>query len=164
MSTNQISLPGSDDKAYDWIRENLEVCAWDRKLSRKLLERYAIAGGSIIAFIPDWVKVDQLETYAQGSLPPDHSPYPKGESPLDGLVSFVAEYLQSTKDSLVLCDNSEVAHKTLEIWTWSRPPRFATHGDSEVLYILDPSDIDREMIDGALADSLNQWGAVVCSL
>jgi hypothetical protein len=49
------------------------------------------------------------------------------------------------------------------MWTWSRPPRFSSYGDDDAYYILDPSDIDRDVIDGALGDSLGRFGMAICS-
>ena len=96
--------------------------------------------------------------------PPDGPIYfPPGDSPRDLLVAFVVEYLQSAPDTVVVCENSATTRRTLEIWTWSRKPRASCYGDNDVYFILDPSDLDLEMIDAALSDPLSHWGTAVCS-
>lgn len=163
MKSIWIQLRDDDQKGRNWIRENLEWCAYSRTLSRKLLDRFSTKAGSMIALVPDWVDLDQLELYSQGSIRPEDERYAKGDSPEDQLVAFVKEYLKMSANALVVCENSGDARKTLEIWNWSRRPRFAEYGNDEVYYILVASDSDAEMIDATLSDTLGQWGTAVCS-
>jgi hypothetical protein len=165
MKPRYIKLAEDDQKARDRICEHLELAAWNHTLSRKLLSRLSNAAGAMIALIPEWVDLGQLITYSQGSVAPPGSPlyYAAGESPLDPLVDFAIEYLQSAAHSLIVCENSGRARKALKIWTWSRAPRASSLGDDEVYYILEPSDLDRSLIDAALGDSLAFGGVGVCS-
>lgn len=163
MKPREIRLAADDQKAIDWARENLRVCASERSLSRKLMERLNLSAlGSCIAIVPDWVDLTQLASYTQGSIPPNRLPYADGESPRDALVDFTEQYLLGKRDAVVVCDNTQSAMKSLEVWTWSDPPRFARYRD-EVFYILTATEATREVIDGSLSDSLWRWGIAVCS-
>ncbi len=164
MTARHVQLADDDQKARTWIRENLEVCAFSRPLSKKLLDRFSTDSGPVTAIIPDWVNISQLAKYSHGSVPPDRSPYRKGESPRDELVQAVLRYLETGTGRVVVCEDSGSARKALEIWTWSRPPRYFEYGRDNVYYLLEPSDLDEEMIDAALGDGLGSHFAIaICS-
>ena len=163
MSCRKIHLADDDQKLYDRVHDNLEVCASYLTLSKKLLNRFSISSGSAIAILPDWVPFDTLVDYSQGSIPPPGLKYGEGERPSDELAVFVEEFLETSKDNVVLCENSDRAHKVLEIWTWSRPPRFSNYGNDEVYYILTRPEDGRDTIGDTLGDTLGHWGTAVCS-
>lgn len=163
MNPKIIELAPDDPKALAWIRKNLEVCANGHTLSRMLSSALPTLNWKISVIIPGWVDIGQLETYDQGSVPPDRTPYAPGESPLDALVEIVARYLGEGNNHVIVCENSGSARKTLRIWTWSRPPRFSCYGEEETYYILETGEADAKMINAALSDSLGHWGICVCS-
>src|SRR5262245_45187759 len=105
MKWNYIRLADDDQKARDWIQVNLETCAHNHTLSRKLLNRFSSRIGPMVAIIPEWVHLDQFAAYSHGSVPPPGD-YAPGDSPLDRLVIFVREYLQAAKDAIAVCENS----------------------------------------------------------
>ena len=165
MKTQIIRLLDGDQKAMDWIRENLAICAHNKTLSKKLLSRFPNNFGALLAIVPDWIDIEKLSAYKYGFEVPDGaSPYESGDFPEDLLVDFIQEYLCSSDRAVVVFANVGAIRKTSEYWSWGTAPPLHEYGEDEIYYILAGNTLDREAIASAVADSLGHFGVGVCSV
>jgi hypothetical protein len=162
LKSKLVDLGAADKKAKAHILESLSICAHDHVLSRKLLERFSTASGSVIAIVSDWFDLDELASYREyPNLPtPEGEPEP-GERPVERLVAFVVEYMRKAKDAVVICENFGASRQDIAHWPWP-PPRVACYGDDEVYHVLTPEITDPDQIEAAVSPR-HHWQTGVCS-
>src|SRR4051812_24818224 len=81
------SFAADDQKARDWLCQNMEMCASCNTLSRKLCNWFSNATGPMHAIVPDWIPLDQLTSYEYTWVtPPGAPPYAPGDDPMSHLV------------------------------------------------------------------------------
>lgn len=158
MKSVFIDLGQNDKSAKTHILESLAACAWNHTLSRKLLQRFSASTGPMAAIIGDGYQLDRSIAFDHiVSISKDS--YEHGDYPQDRLVRFVGEYLKSTKDAIILCENWAATRS--EPWMWP-PPRVACFGDDEVYHIVTPDITEPELIEAAV-ESRHYWQTGVCS-
>jgi hypothetical protein len=154
-----LTLDPANENATCFILGSLEICANDHVLSRKLLSRLASAAGPMYAIIGERINADLLKAHDFSTAPPDGED--TGKRPVEILVSIVGEYLGTTQDAVVLCENWAAGRSDIAKWTWP-PPRVACYGDNEVYHILTHKITDPELIEAAIIPR-HHWQTGVCS-
>ena len=154
-----LALDPGNENARNFILESLEVCAYNHALSKKLLSRLSSATGPMYAIVGERIKADLLEAHDFSTAPPDGEE--TGKRPVEILVSIIGDYLGTTQDAVVLCENWAARRDDIAKWPWP-PPRVACYGDSEVYHVLTREITDPELIEAAIAPS-HHWQTGVCS-
>ena len=164
MKTKTVDLGPHFEMGRSFILESLSICAYNHIFSRKLLDRFSGATGSIVAIVGDWFDFDRISSC--DSYPPD-PPGPigeeceSGERPTEKLVALVSEFLAETKDSIVVCENFGAERGDIAGWPWP-PPCTSCFGDKEVYALLNLNMTDADMIEAAVV-SRHRWQTGVCS-
>ena len=167
-ATSMIRLDENDQKAWDWIAENLSICSHEHVFSRKLWARFATYRGPVVAFNLGIVDLSQLSSYMNswGPLPRDKTTiddYPEEEWPETQINQFIADYLKSSDHAVVVIENANASRKMYKNWQWGALPPYWYYGDEEVYHILTPSDIGTDNIYNAIRQSFVNWGVGVCA-
>jgi hypothetical protein len=157
---------GRDDiKARSLILDSLEVTSHDHALSRKLLERWAGAGGSLAAIFNSGIDLGLLSSYdCCWPLPEDESFHYAGATPErthERMARFVAGYLASARGAVAVCENWLAGRADIPK-IGCPPPRIACLGDEEVYYLLTPEIADSEAIENAVRPR-GRYQTGVCS-
>jgi hypothetical protein len=161
MKSVFIKLGDDDAKAKEHVLESLSICAHDHTLSRLLLAQYSTATGPAIAIIGDWFDLNRMAAYDYTMLPPEGE-YSKGDRPTERLVTFISEYLQTTKNAIVVCENWAADRQTFVNWPWGEPPPVSCFGDNEVYHVVTNQLTDPEEIENAIV-SRHHWQTGVCT-
>lgn len=154
-----LTLDPDNQNARSFILDSLEICAYNHILSRKLLSWLSSATGSMYAITGERTDADLLKAHDFSTAPPHGEE--TGKRPVEILVSIIGDYLGTTQDAVVLCENWAASRGDIAKWPWP-PPRVACYGDSEVYHILTREITDPELIEAAIA-SRHHWQTGVCS-
>lgn len=162
---NLVDLGRDDPKARSLILRSLEVTSHDHALSRKLLERWAGAGGSLAAVFGSGIDLGLLSSYdVCWPVPEDQAFHYPGATPgrtHERMARFVAGYLASARGAVAVCE--DWLRRRADIpKLGSPPPRIACLGDSEVYYLLTPGIADPEAIEDAVRPR-GRYQTGVCS-
>ncbi|MBM4128442.1 MAG: hypothetical protein FJ247_14150 [Nitrospira sp.] len=118
----------------------------------------------MIAFVEPWVDPDQLSAYRYSQpWPGDVTQHIAGPSSKDRLKAFVAKYLQSRSDAMVVCENSDNIRKTADYWSWGTIPPISCYGEEEIYHVLIPALAGPDIIDTSVSDAIRHWGTGVCA-
>jgi hypothetical protein len=163
--SNYVNLGPDDAKARSLILESLGVCAYDHLLSRKILERATAATGPMTAIFGSGIDLDLLSSYDCCWPVPDDSEFQYDGATLEHtterLVRFIAEYLTSTADAVVVCENWLAQRATIAD-IGSPPPRIACFGDGEVYHLLTPDITDLDAIEDTIV-ARGRYQTGICS-
>lgn len=162
MRTKSVELGPHDEEARHHILDSLSICAHSHILSRKLLDRFSGATGSIVAIAGDWFDFDRISSYDSCPAGPVGEEYASGERPTERLVALVSEFLAENEDAIVLCENWGAERGDLERWPWP-PSRISCLGDKDVYHILTPGMNNPEIIEAAVVPR-HHWQTGVCSM
>lgn len=157
-----IPLGNADERARAHILDSLDICAHNHVLSRKLLAHFSTARGPIFAIIATWTERDQMSRsdYTMfGVASPVASA--ENERPIERLVAFVGEYLQSNPAGIVVCENWAAERKDIAMWPWP-PSQVTCFGDKDVYHVVTPDITDSEKIEAAVAPR-HYWQTGICS-
>jgi hypothetical protein len=161
MKALLIELGATDKRALKFMSDSLSLCAHDHILSRKLLNRFSAMNGSMIAIIPPWLDLHQLETYHRGPQGLSGDTYEDGYFPQDLLVAFIRDYLRENGNRVVVCENWAWRREHIALQPWP-PPRLACYGDNEVFHLLTPDIKDPDQIESAVI-SRHHWQTGICT-
>ncbi|MDG3002488.1 hypothetical protein [Paludisphaera mucosa] len=152
---------GDHEKASRWILESPSVCAHDHVFSRKLLDRFANARGSIFAVMSGDVWPNDLLVRSDTVRFSHPAEWPEDERPVVRLSIVMREYLQSSADAVVVCENGAANARTFIDRQTEDPPPVSCFGD-EVFHIVTPDVTDLDAIENAIG-SRHHWQTGVCS-
>src|SRR6516162_2879029 len=106
---NFVDLGPDDIQARSLILDSLEVTSHDHTLSRKLLERWAGAGGSLAAIFNSGIDLGLLSSYDWCSpILEDEGCHYAGATPErtpERMARFVASYLASAEGAVAVCED-----------------------------------------------------------
>jgi hypothetical protein len=154
-----LTLDLDNHNAKSFIMGSLEICAYGHILSRKLLSRLSSATGPMYAIMGERINADLLKAHDFSIAPPDGEE--TGKRPVEILVSIIGDYLKTTQDAVVLCENWAASRGDVAKWPWP-PPQVACYGDSEVYHVLTHEITEPELIEAAIV-SRHHWQTGVCS-
>jgi hypothetical protein len=154
-----LTLDPDNHNARSFILKSLEICAHDHIFSTKLLRRLSSATGPMYAILGERISADLLKAHDFTLAPPDGEE--TGRRPTEILVSIVGDYLGTTQNAVVMCENWAACRSDIGKWLWP-PPLVACYGDSEVYHLLTHEITDLELIEAAIAPS-HHWQTGVCS-
>jgi hypothetical protein len=161
---NFVDLGQDDIKAVSLILGSLEITSHTRSLSRKLLERWAGAGGSLAAIFGSGIDLGLLESYDVVSPVLDDESFAYAdatpERTHERMARFVGRYLTSVQHAVAVGENWLAGREDIP-YIGSPPPRIACSGD-EVYFLLTPEIVDLEEIEDAVRPSA-QYQTAVCS-
>jgi hypothetical protein len=163
---NFVDLGPDDIQARSLILDSLEVTSHDHTLSRKLLERWAGAGGSLAAIFNSGIDLGLLWSYDCCSpLPEDQNFHFADATPVrtpERMARFVADYLASALGAVAVCEHWFAGRADIPK-IGSPPPRIACLGDEEVYFLLTPEILDLEAIEDAVR-TRGRYQTGVCSI
>jgi len=159
-----------DAKAKKQILENVSIGAHEHTLTKKLLARFSEATGPIVAIAFDSLDLDKLADYSyatydggkQWSEAARGINIPMSDCPIGGLVHFVQEFLRTSKDAVVLCENWADT-RTDYLTNWRPRESHVLFFGEEVYHILTSANDTWEAIETAIRESTGQWATSVCS-
>lgn len=169
MKWRYYRLGENDPRAKAQVFENLEMGAYEHTLSKKLLERFSVAGGEMRAIAFESLDLNypylyKYSSYVGGKSAADAigtEPVPWTDFPIWGLIEFLEKWLYSSKNAVVVCENLAARRKHLA--SSPRESRTVCYGD-EVYHILTSADAaSRDAIECALRESEHHWATGVCS-
>jgi len=164
---SMLRLAENDKKAWDWIANNFSICSHEHILSRKLWMRFASYKGPVFAIKPNCVDLNQLHSYMEIWWPPGDTPNikndPVEDRPKTQIVEFVKDYLKSSDDAVVVCENANATRKMYENWEWGELPPYWCYGDKEVYHILTRRVIGTNKIYNSIREAFVSWGVGVCT-
>lgn len=161
MRSKTVDLGPFCDNGRRHVIESLSICAYNHILSRKLLDRFSGATGSIVAIAGDWFDFDRISSFDLCPDGPVGEEYASGERPTERLVALVSEFLAVTENAIVVCENWGAERGDIASWPWP-PPRTACLGDKEVYHILFKDMNTYDMIEPTVVPS-HHWQTGVCS-
>lgn len=142
--------------------------SYEHIFSRKLRVRFATYRGPVVAFNLGKTELSQLGSYMHSwKLEGDTTTiddYPVEEWPGTQINQFIADYLKSSDDAVVVIENANGSRKMYENWQWGAVPTYWCYGDDEVYHILTSSDIGTDNIYNAIRKSFENWGVGVCAI
>lgn len=166
-ATIMIRLDENDQKAWDWIAKNFSICSHEHLFSRKLWAWFATYKGPVVAFNLGKTDLSQLGSYMHSwRLEGDTTTiddYPEEEWPETQINQFIADYIKSSDDAVVVIENPNATRKMYENWRGGTLPPYWCYGDDEVYHILTSSDIGTDNIYNAIRQSFVNWGVGVCA-
>jgi hypothetical protein len=162
---NFVRLGRDDIKARSLILDSLEVTSHDHALSRKLLERWAGAGGSLAAIFNSGIDLGLLSSYdCCWPILEDEGFHYAGatsERAPERMARFVAGYLTSARGAVAVCEDWLLNRRDIPK-IGSPPSRIACLGDEEVYFLLTPEIMDLEAIEDAVR-SRGRYQTGACS-
>lgn len=175
MKWTHYPIPAVDDRAKQHVLESISIAANNHTLAKKLLTRFSLADGPIFAIAMEGIDVQQISGYRfsqrySGSFLSENYSWvrdiPVGDRPIDGLISFLFDYLAQSPESLAIIEDL-VAKSTDR--NQSREMR-AAYGikskraffNDEVLYIIASGDKDRDIAEDTIRSADYWWLNGVC--
>ena len=162
-----MRLAENDQKAWKWIADNFSICSHEHVLSRKLWTRFASYKGPVFALKLSIVDLSQLSSYMHTWSPQGDKSriedYPVDEWPASQIKQFVFDYLKSSDDAVVVCENANASRKMYENWQWGTLPPYWCYGDNEVYHILTPADIGSDTFKTTIRQAFVNWGVGICA-
>jgi hypothetical protein len=162
---NFVDLSRDDIKARSFILDSLEVTSHDYALSRKLLERWAGAGGNLAAIFGSGIDLGLLSSYdCCWPVPEDSGFHYAGATPErthERMARFVAGYLTSARGAVAVCEEWMAGRADLPEMRCPRP-RTGCLGDEELYYVLTSKIADLEAIEDAVRPG-GRYQTGVCS-
>ncbi|MBN2291141.1 MAG: hypothetical protein JXM70_01875 [Pirellulales bacterium] len=169
MKWKYYPLKNDDLKAKEQIFENLSMGALEHTLTQKLMARFSNATGSMLLIAFESLDLDaewlyKYATYGGGKELNQVSgaqPILWTDSPRWGLIEFADNWLNTSKDAFILCENWILKPKHLQVH--QRESKTFCFGE-EVYFFLKSEDAGRsEVIECALRESEQHWATGVCS-
>ena len=177
MKWKHYPLPAGDERAVAQITLNLR-CG-DRTLGKKLLAQFSSPSGTMLAIALEGLDIDSLvdfnyATYCGGKQWYDAAgttTIPMGDRPIDGLISFLTEFLRLSERGAVVIVNWTAKRTDPRMSPESRaqsPPiylctsRLAFFGD-EVHHVLTPEDTDPELVEDTISEPWHKWFCGICA-
>lgn len=167
MTWQRFSLAVDDQKARKHVLETLELGALEHTLSKKLLLRFREANGPMLLIADETVDLDadclyKHATYKGGQFEiPGLQAGSWMDSSIQGLILFVGNHLQESKDAIVLCENPFA--RSNDVANDHKESRLLFYED-EVYHILTKADAaNDDSIECALRESRHHWSVAVCS-
>jgi hypothetical protein len=172
MKWKYFQLAKEDARAKAQIVDNLTMGAHEHTLSRKLLARVADVGGPIVLIAFESLDLDYPHLYKYAAYnggrpePVDAESFCWTDAPHWGLVELVDNWLHSSRDATVVCENltatREIVRARKEDGTWES--RILCAGDNEVYHVLTNDDRGNlAVIEATLRESQDFWATGVCS-
>lgn len=170
MKWRRYAFSDSDPRARKQIFANLAMGATQHALTRKLLSRFSEATGSYFAIAFEFLDVDRLPDFSYATYSGGKRWYEaagtqdvsQGDSPIGGLICFLREFLRSSKEAVVLCENwGDSRTEYLANWR-PRESRVVYHAE-DVYHVLTSKDDDDDSIECVIRESRDHWATGVCS-
>lgn len=159
-----VQLRGDDEvKAKEFIFQSIDICAY-HTLSRKLLEYFGpTSREGIVRAIYDERKLIWRDP-ALDCTHPTSVERSNGLRPQERLSMFASEYLSSTRQGIVVCENWFAKRRTYADWDEVVPaPPYNCFGDDEVYHILSNPTDDLDTIEDVITPRAH-WQTGVCSV
>jgi hypothetical protein len=184
MKWAYCQLGENNDNAKKHVMANISYVAYRHTLAKKLMARFYSASGSILAIVMASLKLDKVTDYSHrayydlgrgmyGRIDEVEGGEKIGDRPIDGLVSFLRDFLRLSDQGAVVIENW-IAKRTdphMSLEARARPEvqaaclctsRVAFFGD-EVYHVLTPVDTDPELIEDTIREPWHQWFTGVCA-
>jgi hypothetical protein len=157
---------GTDDtKAKSLVIESIDNAAYTHILSKKILDRLSTAEGPLTAIFPSGIDLGILTSYNSFWPMPDDEDFQydgaTSERTTMRMARFVADYLGSTADAVVICEDWMASRASIPNMKLNRP-RIACFGDDEVYYLLTPGITDLDAIEDTVVP-MARYQTGVCS-
>jgi hypothetical protein len=171
MKWKKYPLTDGDPRAKKHFFESFSLGASNHGLSRRLAHRFGSATGPMFAIAMESLDLEKVAdyqwagTYSGGKQWHEargNTAVVVGERSIDGISQFLANYLRSSPNAIVLCENWLLSRSDLESWT-TRESRVLLHGD-ELYHIATTHDADNpESIEATVREADRQWLTGICS-
>lgn len=173
MKWQYYPIPVDDERATAILLENLR--AGDKALSRKLLSTYRLGQGTAFAIGMEGLDLDVLSTFSYATYQSgktwtkaaDGQTLQIGDGPVDGLISFLGEFLQGAVNGAVVIQNA--------VWTrltpfWESPERLAycvptrhVFFENEVYHVITEQDTRHDLMEDTIREAWHKWFVGICS-
>ena len=152
MKWTYYPLSDNDPKAKIQVLKNMEMGAHEHSLSKKLLHRFSEARGPMLLIALESLDLDadclyEYGTYCggMGELPGWES-IPWTDFPRWGLIHFINDFLHTSKDAVVICENwIDTQRKYSTEWR-PRESRVLFYQE-DVYHVLTSMDTDPNLIE-----------------
>lgn len=166
MKWTYYALPDDDPRAKKRIVDEISVGASEHTLAKKLLPRVSEESGGTLLIAFDNLDADadwlyEYGTYGGGKRWFDAAgtqQLPQMDCPIGGLILFVGNYLRTSEEAVVLCQN----YCSLRARAAPRESRVVSYGE-ETYHLLTRTDANVESIECAIRESSSHWVTGVCS-
>jgi hypothetical protein len=171
MKWKCFSIAEDDVKAKKHISENLAMGASRHILSQKLLGRFSDAVGPMILIAFDLLDLSGGHLYASATYDGGKGWYdavgrriiPQADCPIGGLVDFLTNYLQSSTEAVVVCENWADTRKEYQ-GNWRPRESQVEFFQEDVYHILTSVETSFDAVEAAIRESMDHWAVIICSV
>jgi hypothetical protein len=173
MKWKYFPIRPDDHRATSRILEELKV--GEKTLANKLLARFSVGTGNVLALEMENADLESLETFSYVTYGSGKSWYeatgirqiPVGDRPIDGLISFFTEFLQQNESGAivmqnVLWDRSRVPWDNPIHAAYCLPTRHAFFNE-EVYHVITEDDIRPDLMEDTVREAWQHWLVGVCA-
>jgi hypothetical protein len=170
MKWKYYPLAGTDPQARNYILKCLSAGAYDHRLSRVLKARVLDAIGSVVLVAFELLDLEKISDYEFAAFYNGKGLHDtvgsqrlsQMDCPLGGLALFLEDHLHSSKEAIVLCENSYDTRQEYNANWRPRESRVVFFGE-EIYHIVTNSNANFQSIETAIRESMDGWSTGVCS-